>query len=393
VGVNLSRLQESILFINQKTEKMKYRHSIFGLLAMIFVLATIIGCTKEKTPEQIASGDKVVLSELDLSFVPEGDPAENMQVFFDAVNDYMAGYDTFSNTYSISEGIWYLLTGINYTSANLLAQISEMEEITFTHEIELAEDIPAGLSATGVISAFLGFHEDLQSLQETGYDIGLIRFDTITTGDTGVLVSLSALRGKVVEYPDVESNSPPVPLPPGPNLKMGVPYNGYKSAAHETEDKYNPYLYKSKIDQLQLVKGYFLVSGISGHYPDLWTDGNNCYQIWDPANQQFGDYILTVACPTQPYQNNPTHLNAQVTVTIFNTYLERFYQRRLTGYIQDNISFGPQKWLYTKISINWLPECTTCGYQHFPWKKAVFAFTNYRGKVETIINPINTYTL
>jgi len=373
---------------------MKYRQDFFGLIALFIVLATTLsGCSKEPAQDKGAPGNKVVLSELDLSFVPEGDLAGHMQDFFDAVNDYMEDPDAINTEYSISEGIWYLLTGINYTSANLLAQISEMEEYSFTHEIELAEDIPAGLTARGVISAFLGFYEDLQSLEESGYEVGLIRFDTITSGENGILLTLRALRGQVVEYADVEPESSPAPLPSGPNLKMGAPFNGYKSAADEAADRYNPYLWKYKIDNLELVHGYFLVSGISSNYWDLWTDGKNCFHIWDPTNGKYGDYILNVSCPIQPTQNNPTHLHAQESVSRFNTYLERFYLARLVGYMQDNINFGPQKWLYAKITINWLDECTTCGYAHNTGRKATFAFTHYRGNVQTIINPINTYTL
>jgi len=368
---------------NQNKSKMEYRQNFIGLIALfIVVTAFFSGCSKETTQDKSAIGYKVVLSELDLSFVPEGDLAEHMQGFFDAVNDYMEDPDAINTEYSISEGIWYLLTGINYTSANLLAQISEMEEYSFTHEIELAEDIPAGLTARGVISAFLGFYDDLQSLEESGYDVGLIRFDTITSGESGILLTLSALRGRVVEYADVESYSCPVGIPDHVWIKMGAPHNGYKSAADETADRYNPYLHQFKINQLALQDGYFLVSGAGPMHFHGFTNGDNCFDPWPD-----GDYILYVGC--NPGQDP---WDQQVNGSRFNLYLERYCIKKLHDMIDhNNDPNNTFKWLYTWIWVGYLPGVHhhICG----GLNKSAFRHNLYGGHVEVIFSPLNTYTL
>ena len=359
------------------------KSDIFKII-MAITLLSFVSCTKEEVLNK--QTDKVYRSflstDFDKDYFPDGELESNMQAFFDSINEYQNNSNFVGSDYGFSEGVWYLLSAINYTSADAFAQLIEFQEYTYELDIDLSPADPEKLSGASLISAYLNLYENVDALSQEGHTIGAIGLESFNLGENTVEITVKVLVGENTIYEDVDLDNEPTGLPENAQLMMGTDGIVYKSAVKESVMRYNPYLFKSKMSNITHHKKYYVISNVQNNSFYGWTDSDNCWSAWPN-----GDYILYV------WSSQLAYLSAIVSGTRFNTYLSRFFQKKVSGMItQNQSSFYSSKYLFLVGAVNFIPNCPGTGYFDTN-AKSTATYIPYWGKVTQISGNLNTYNL
>ncbi len=337
-----------------------------------------VQCEKQDSLQKnnnIYPADKF-LTDFDIDYFPEGDVEDNMQDFFDAVNNYIDNPEFVSDDFLLSEGIWYLTSALNYECADAMAQIDEFEIITESYDFDLSDDEDYDMDGNDLLEGFLTLYEAIDELNTETRSVALVGLNYFQLNDDDLTISFNVLRGQNTTYDAVSLQTGPTGVPTNATLKMGLSYGNYQSAAKENTNRYNPYLYRSKYLSQSMLDKKYIVSNVQFH-PVLWTDYSNCHYNWPD-----GDWILFVGSSQQNY------LSAQVNGTRFNTYLSRFFTAKVEDMIDDNQNYSA-KTLFLSAQASFVPECLICGYPN-PYAKSVLQFTRHDATVSSISTPLST---
>ena len=357
------------------------KSDIFKII-MAITLFSFVSCTKEEVLNK--QTDKVYRSflstDFDKDYFPDGELESNMQAFFDSINEYQNNSNFVGSDYGFSEGVWYLLSAINYTSADAFAQLIEFQEYTYELDIDLSPADPEKLSGASLISAYLNLYENVDELSQEGHTIGAIGLESFNLGENTVELTVKVLKGENTIYEDVDLEQEPLGIPSNAVIKMGEDGMTYQSAAKESIKRYNPYLFRSKMQDISHNKRYYVISNVHCITFDDWTNSENCFFLWPT-----GDFILY----TGGNQNN--YQGVQIAGSLFNCYLSRYFQKKLVQMITYNSGLDYRFLFLTSFAVYVqgapIPEyiCTE--------NKSALRFLQWKGKVNLMTNVLNTYTL
>jgi hypothetical protein len=348
-------------------------------IVFYILILLLLSCSKENLDTDINAGSKkVMVSEYDPDFFPEGGVYELLVSFFNEIIDFQNDSNAVCTDFGLSEGGWYLTASLNYICADAMAQIDEIEEHTFFGSIQLTGDTILELEGNSLINCLLTIRTAIDEFNTDTYQVGAVQCNFEGVEEDRANFSFKVFYGNKTTYEEVNLLNPPTGVPNNAYLKMGVPSVGYHSAATETRWRYNPYLYRSKMESEVFAHKKYVTTNISYNYSILWTDGTNCYANWPDNN-----YVLFVECP-DPNE----YLTRTVYGSTFNHYLNRFFQLKLTPIINQNLLYS-QKTLFLSIGVNHLPDSFGCG--HFnPYAKSVFAYTLTKATVTLMPDPLPT---
>lgn len=341
-------------------------------------------CTKiEKTTEKLSiEGERYFLSvEYDPNYFPEEDFELILQTYFDEINQYMEDSNSTIQNYSVSDGIWCLTSALNYTVAVPFGQTKNIEDIEFTINLDLVPDNDNLVEGSDLVNKYLTLRTYLNTLNTEEEEIFLVEFASMSISDNILSVSFNALVGSSISYEEVDLVNSPIGVPESITLKMGLSSGSYQSAPKEAEKRYNKYLWTSINQTITHPINYYHVQKFNPHDVDSWTHYDNCHYQWSN-----GDWILYIG------SSEPLYLSVQVSGVRFNTYLARYFSKRMIPMLNENQSTTQIKSLKLRGHTYWLNGCNNCGYI-YPYSHSNVGYVIYQGKVSLMSNPLTTYNL
>jgi hypothetical protein len=349
------------------------------------MLATIVfvsqSCKKvDKEPIKSKSTTEKSFTEInyDLNYFPAENFDEILQEYFDNINEYYKDSTVIINDYNINDGIWCIESAVNYTKAKPFAQIENIVDVKFSINIKLTNN-NSQISGKDLVKNYIKLYSYLSSLNKEENQIFQIQLDNVLTNGNVLTINFIAMIGEKTSFNAVNLASSPTGVPNNATLKMGYSYSAYQSAAKEIQKRYNRYLWTSIHQQFQNATTYYLVVPYNSYTIDGWYDYNNCHYQYP-----VGDFILYVGWSANDY------MNALVSGSRFNTYLDRYFQKRITPYINDNLSTTQLKYMYTRVHNYGNTGCAICGY-NFPYSHSSVGYRTFQSLVKELPNPLNTY--
>jgi hypothetical protein len=351
---------------------MKHKLNILLIFAVIFLVVSQ-SCKKEEIAKNdIKEGYKDYLSITfyDYTYKPEGNIESQMQEFFGNLNNYHENQVLPIYTYNFNDGLWFLISGLNYVAANSYSEITPndtMLSLSLSFEnVELNS-----LSSADLFETFDYAYNNIMQLKNYENEVGMIAVNSLTIEGNSIKLNLDVTYGKLTIYEDVDLNNPPNP----------VDYFGLKtinSSSKLMAEIYNSYLTKAKLFNVSHVAKKILIENPSTSIIG-WTNGDNCYNQWPN-----GDFILYNCC-TQ-YNSN----NASIDAQRFNNYMLRFFNKKVVGWINDNLQYQ-RKTFYMIGSWGHLYGCNICSYI-VPCEKDAVIMVSKMADVRLLSQPLNTYT-
>jgi len=316
-----------------------------------------------------------------VEYIPE-DYENQLQLFFDDIDKHTNEEDIEIEKYSISDGIWNFISSLNYTKSFPFSKVIDVEEYEYEVLLSFFNQEEDFLSSQSLIEEFIDMHETLDSLNTDNSKLLLLSFNSVELSDSSIILYLKATKAIIENFDEVDLATCPNGVPTSASLKMGVPYNGYKSAAHEYQDRYNPYLWASKMRTISLPFSYYLVQNHTASQVLFgWTNYTNCHYNWP-----VGDYI-----PYVNWSNQGTYKQATISGSRFYLYLSRFWQKEVEGMIFNNTQYN-RKYLYLSANVYWNPDCQICGYINNGYAVSYIGFLTRQADVIKLTKPLNTYT-
>lgn len=359
---------------------MKKTNYLFTILLAIVLFASQ-SCKKDETiidKSDNAQYDKLLTIEnYDPDYFPEDNYETLLQNYLERTYNFYHSNINVDN-YNSSDGIWCLISALNYTLTNPLCKIEDVEERSYNIVLKLTDN--SLINGNSLAQQFINAYDSLISENTDAEQLFIIKFNSATIGDGVINLELKVAKGKKANYKDVDLSLCPTGVPSNIILKMGIPSGSYQSAAKETQNRYNPYLWKSLNNLYQNPKTYYIIQYYyGGNNVDGWYDYDNCHYSWPT-----GDFILYVNC------GQSTYLSAQVSGSRFNTYLNRYWQKRIVTYLNDNSTSSQYKYLYLTVHNYWSSGCNICGYIN-PYSNSSIGFIIYQGKIKELTHQLNTY--
>lgn len=240
------------------------------------------------------------------------------------------------------------------------------------------------INGNDLLSKTLSMNEHLKGLKGDGVELLVIGSKHSQIDSDKIQFDFDIVRAVKTEYPTIQLQSVPHGLPSNAILKMGVPKNGYMSAANEISKRYNPYLWTARNTGITHPLFHYLVTNVSPNQFDGWSNYDNCHYQW-PS----GDYCLYRGVSGTTIQ---IAQNAEISGSRFNTYLTRFYNKKLVDRINANLNTSTNiKYLYMSCYCNYNSGCSTCNYIYGGHISSI-EYDYIRGKVVKLSNPLNIYT-